>query len=837
MRSSSILCGFLLAACSLASAIAAPPPAASAPDQRLITNNIAEAIAAAKETMRADPNKAAALAKQAETRLRQLPLTADRRIALAEAEWLQGEAFLRLNNPDRAAPFIDRGLGALTTVKSQLKLRGDLLMTRGGVRTVKANVSGALADYQSAHNIYRQLRETRSQAIALQLIASLYREADDFETAMKYDSQSADIYKGDYGFDIATLNNRGNYFVKNGRFAEAENQYKKALAVARKIKNEYLQALYMRNIARTQLKAGNLSAAQLTVATTVRFAKSQNDQVALSQILAISAQLSLQQGHFQAAATQILSAFQGVNLTETSLSYRDAHETAYKVFSKIGRADLALGHLEALKRLDDKTAKLAASTNTALMAARFDDANKDAKIATLKANEAMQSAAFEKARTRQQRTIFVGIVLASLVGVGMLIFGLITIRRSRNEVRAANVDLAATNTALEKALAAKTEFLATTSHEIRTPLNGILGMTQVMLADQGLAAATRDRLTVVHGAGVTMRALVDDILDVAKMETGNLTLENISLDLPATLREVSRLWDDQARARGIGFVVDLTDSPVMIMGDPARLRQIVFNLLSNALKFTSSGTVTLKAAVADDQRLCISVSDTGIGIPADKLEIIFESFRQVDAGTTRQFGGTGLGLSICRNLARAMGGEVSVASTPGNGSTFAVSLPLTLALAAEAESTGQAAGPSLLIVDRNPISRSMLRALLAPRAGEVEFAGSADEAVRLIAEHSPRHVLVDDATVRAADDMDAALTLIGAAASAKGAQLALLWSGTDAAERDRVDALSIGQLIAKPISGKDLIEALYSQDFQTVNGLKQPDTGSIAPPSLVSRAA
>jgi len=301
---------------------------------------------------------------------------------------------------------------------------------------------------------------------------------------------------------------------------------------------------------------------------------------------------------------------------------------------------------------------MAASTNTALMAARFDDANKHAKIAKRKAKAAIQSAADEKSWAQQQRTVFAGIMLASLVGVAMLVYGLVTIRRSRNELRATNIDLAATNSALEKALAAKTEFLATTSHEIRTPLNGILGMTQVMLADKNLAPATRDRLTVVHGAGITMRALVDDILDVAKMETGNLTVEEVPLDLRETLGEVSRLWEGQAVARGIRFQVDLEECPVMIEGDAARLRQIVFNLLSNALKFTAEGMVTLGARETDDGRLRIAVSDTGIGIPADKLNVIFDSFKQVDAGTTRKFGGTGLGLAIVRDVAELYGGQV-----------------------------------------------------------------------------------------------------------------------------------------------------------------------------------
>lgn len=791
----------------------------------------------AKEAMRTDPAKAASLSKEAEEQIKKLPVNESTAVMLAETDWLQGEASLRLNESDHAAVVIERGLVVLSKIPKQIKLRGDLMLARGGLRTLQANVSGALADYQTAHNIFRELGETRSQAIALQQIASLYREADDFETAMKYDSQSAEIYKGDAGLEVSNFNNRGNYLVQNGRYAEAIAEYRRGLAIVRKLKSVAQQTFFLRNIARTQLKANQLDEADKTIALGLRLTSKGEGKARLDQMLAIAAQAALQRGQLGKAAGLVSHTFTGVNLAETSLSFRDAHETAYLTYSKMGRAALALVHLEALKRLDDQTAKLAASTNTALMAARFDDANKDAKIAMLKASEAMQSVAFEKARARQQRIVFIGIVLASSVGVAMLIFGLVTIRRSRNEVRAANVNLGASNVALEKALAAKTEFLATTSHEIRTPLNGILGMTQVMLADQELAPATRDRLSVVQGAGLTMRALVDDILDVAKMETGNLTLEAVPMDLRVTLREVSRLWEEQARARGIAFLVELDRCPAMIVGDAVRVRQIVFNLLSNALKFTSEGSVTLRAEATEDGRLAIAVSDTGIGIPADKLDVIFESFRQVDAGTTRKFGGTGLGLSICRNLARAMDGEVQVTSVAGEGSTFAVSLPLILA-EVTADDGGEMPGPALLIVDRNPISRSMLRALLAPRAGEVAFAASADEAVRLISAQAPKQVLIDDATIRAEPDMDRALRLVAAVALVKGTQAALLWPSPDDAERARLESTGLALVIAKPIGGDALVELLYPLSGQ-LPGQYGSDQGSDAAVTqcLVSRSA
>jgi CheY-like chemotaxis protein/anti-sigma regulatory factor (Ser/Thr protein kinase) len=352
-------------------------------------------------------------------------------------------------------------------------------------------------------------------------------------------------------------------------------------------------------------------------------------------------------------------------------------------------------------------------------------------------------------------------------------------------------------------------------------LNGILGMTQVMLADRTLSEPMRDRIGVVHGAGVTMRALVDDILDVAKMETGNMTIERVPFDLKATLRDVTRMWEEQAKGRSIGFALDLDAAPDWIEGDAARLRQIIFNLVSNALKFTQAGSVTVRAEAAG-ALLAITVTDTGIGIPADKYEMIFESFRQVDAGTTRKFGGTGLGLAICRNLARAMGGDVRVGSQPGTGSCFTLELPLVLASAVEALTPDADAKGALLIVDRSPITRSMLRTILAPRAGTIVFAASVEEAVERLQAGGIGQVLIDDATVRAMGDVDSALGSIAAAAAS--ARTVLLWATPDAAQRDSLLASKVDVMVAKPIAGAALADILYPLD-------------DAAPDTFVSRAA
>ncbi|MEG3174955.1 ATP-binding protein [Sphingomonas sp. RB3P16] len=757
--------------------------------------------------MLVDPARAIVQAKAAE-RLTARMTGRAKIIAIATAQWLQGEAYVQLNDPASAAPLIDHAIGLISTGGPPTKLYGDLLLSRGGLKTAKADVAGALAAYQQAHDVFRDVGEVRSRAIAMIMIGVLYQEAGDHDNALKYFAKSLDIYQGDPQIAFSVYSNRGVSLQELHRIPEAQIEFRKALAIAGTLKSPLLASRTLRNIARGQLIEGQLDDADRSVARGLAVLGGEQGVSSRNHFVVLAAWSARLRGNLSQAENLIEHALVKVDRDSPTLEMREAHQTAYDIFKQAGNDAQALVHLEALKQLDDKTSKLAASANTALAAARFDFASQELNIEKLKRAELQRNIADAKLRAQTQLTIFGGLAVATLIIVAMLAVGLITIFRSRNEVRAANVDLGTTNAALAKALAAKTEFLATTSHEIRTPLNGILGMTQVMLADATLEAKLRDRIGVVHGAGITMRALVDDILDVAKMETGNLTIEQAPFDLTAMLRDVSRLWEEQARAKGLTFVLDLDACPGFIVGDAARLRQIAFNLLSNALKFTASGSLTLRAT-ANETTLSIAVCDSGIGIPPDKLGLIFESFRQVDAGTTRQFGGTGLGLAICQNLARAMDGDVVVASAIGQGSTFTLEVPLVLATRPEALVPETAIMPrALLILDRNPISRSMLRAVLEPRAGAVVFAGTPDEVLALIAEGGVARMLIDQATISATADVDAALAVLGA--SAVGS--ALLWASPTEDDLARFAAAGIDQVIAKPIAGVALAALLFDRD-------------------------
>ena len=691
----------------------------------------------------------------------------------------------------------------------------DMLLSQGGLDAIRGNVASSLRAYQSAYRIFEILKETRSQAVALVYIAALYSDGRDYDTALRYTAQAAEVHSGDPDLLNAIRNNRGVIFNDTGRYREAETEFNEALALAERLDRPLLQSQMWRNLARTRLQVGDVESAERAIARALSLAQGSEGATWRAQLLAVSATAALQRGAPERAARLIADSLSGIDPTKTTLPYREAHDTAYRVFRKLGRWEQALVHLAAFKRLDDESTKLATTASTALMGARFDFANQELRIAKLRADELRREATVQQARAKSDRNIFIVTSTATAWVILLLAAALFTIRRSRDKVRGANDDLAITNAALGKALAAKTEFLATTSHEIRTPLNGILGMTQVMLADSALPAATRDRLSVVHGAGTTMRALVDDILDVAKMETGKLVIDATPFDLAAMLREAAVMWDEQARGRGLDFTLRLDGAPRMMLGDAARVRQIVFNLLSNALKFTERGGVELVADTsADRNEVIISIRDTGIGVPADQQAAIFESFRQADTSTTRRFGGTGLGLAICRNLAEMMGGGIAMESRPGQGAAFTVTLPL-VEVEAPTECVEIGDTATLLVVEANPITRGMWRSLLTPHVGAPAFARSTAEVAVALERDGIRHVLIN---YDGAGEVEMAIR----AARAAGASVTLLLPTARQAERASLLVVGADRVLLKPIKGGQLIEAMF---------------GSLADTALVSRAA
>ncbi|MFV0622724.1 ATP-binding protein [Sphingomonas sp. ac-8] len=774
-----------------------------------------------------DPRHALALSNDVEKRA--LRTASVDPLVVMTARWVQADALSRLNQDTGASRrLLERVTRQMAKLPPPAAFRGQVLLTRGDLNAADGKVSAALADYQGAYRAFAQGPDLRSEARVLIRLASLYREGGDFAGAQRYFNQAREIFSDDPILSSATYNGLGNVLTEMGRFQEASVAFTKALEFSPR-DSKGVRARILANLARAQLNAKQVAAASESISQATDLARAARNAELDSQIDSVAARVALEQGRVGQARTLIERSFDGVPLAETTLAMRDNHLVAAQIYRRAGEPGKAVAHLFALRRLDEQALEIATSAKAALMGARFDFQNQELRIARLKAEELRRNVAFERARARFERILFGGIAAAVALLVGLLTFGIVTLRRSRNETRAVNIDLGITNVALEKALATKTEFLATTSHEIRTPLNGILGMTQVMLADPGLAPATRERIDIVHGAGMRMRGLVDDILDVAKMENGNFTVDRTTVDLSATLRDATRLWEEQAHGRGMTFALECRDVPRWIESDPTRLRQIVFNLLSNALKFTHQGGVGVRVSAdgeGAERRLSIAVWDTGIGIPADKHAQIFESFRQVDAGTTRHYGGTGLGLTICRNLAEALGGDIRVDSVAGEGATFIVDLPLVeVAPPAEDEAAG-GSGAGMLVLDRNPIVRGMLKALFAPHAPDLRFATTVDQALAELARGGVIRVLADAAALDGEGDLRSRTAPLAAAAKAAGATSAILWPDLDAATRATLLAAGFDLVIAKPVSGARLVETLFATS-----------RGTPGDSPLVSRAA
>jgi len=276
--------------------------------------------------------------------------------------------------------------------------------------------------------------------------------------------------------------------------------------------------------------------------------------------------------------------------------------------------------------------------------------------------------------------------------------------------------------AAEDANHAKSKFLATMSHEIRTPLNGVLGMAQAMAADE-LSPVQRERLDVVRQSGQGLLAILNDILDISKIEAGKLELEQIQFSLSEVLIGCHAAFTPIAERNGLSFNLAIDpDARGIYEGDPTRVRQICYNLISNAVKFTESGEVKVSIKKNEDG-ICLSVRDTGIGLSPEQVSKLFEKFAQADASTTRRFGGTGLGLSIVQHLIKAMGGDISVESTPGQGSTFIVTLPMPRISDEPQARTPQVDQPSLaldlstanfrvLVAEDNSVNQLVIKTIL-----------------------------------------------------------------------------------------------------------------------------
>lgn len=357
---------------------------------------------------------------------------------------------------------------------------------------------------------------------------------------------------------------------------------------------------------------------------------------------------------------------------------------------------------------------------------------------------------------------------------------------------------------------AKSDFLANMTHEIRTPLNGVLGGTS-LLEDTSLSQQQKEYVRIVKASADSLLTLVNDILDFSKIEARKLELEKIEFELLQSVEDICQILSHPAKKKGLSLNYTMgSDLPKVVIGDPTRIRQILLNLVNNAIKFTSKGQIEIRVAL-DGDKILFQVIDTGVGIPEGSLEKMFKAFSQLDASTTRKYGGTGLGLSICRELVSLMGGEIGVESVEGKGSTFWFKVPLPRSTKESVNTSHREVRTSeplkILVAEDNSVNQMIFKVMLEKMGHMVHLVTNGREALDALSVGHYNLVLMD-CQMPEMDGYEATRQIRSSGASWADTYVIAITANAMSGDRAQCLAAGMNDYIPKPIKKEQLSEVL-----------------------------
>ncbi len=756
-------------------------------------------------------------------------------------------------DPAKAHSYILTALELATDLGNK-SLEEQLYNFMGRGYEAKGNYSLAIEYYLKSLSVLKQENAFGGQIFCLNDIGNCYYAIEKFDKALEYYQQGIALAKQHPDQKMAyavSLNNQGLVLYQNKEYYKALENHKQAYQYRIESKEPSTWAHSCITIGNDYTKLGVVDSAEFYYAEAYRFCSIDRDSIQLAKVWRLQGEMYASFNKFQKsdstlqlAANYFISNKAYMPLAKMYLSLADISiekkqypkaESFYKKvieFASLGETDAILGHAyEGLIKLYNQSGqggrvidyyqKLLVLKDTLLtsqMHQAFELASSQDEI--FKLDNQIAEAKLSKSKTdgllKVQESKLNAFVVISIIGVvfALLLIALIIYLRFQNrKLKVATIDA-------QSALKAKSDFFSNMSHEIRTPMNGIVGFSELLLSEK-LSEKEREFAQSIKFSADNLMVIINDILDLSKIDSGKLNLEITDFNLHELIREISRNYQIQSKAKGLHFDLEMEKTiPVIIKGDTVRIFQILGNLLNNALKFTNEGTILFKIYMsADKQKLFFSIKDTGIGISADKQKYIFEKFTQAEENITRIFGGSGLGLAIAKKMAELMGGDISLESKTAQGSEFtfyitnfaseksnvvSIDTPLSTPDKSKLVTMHPAKQLKVLSVDDNSVNQKIVTLFMKSAGYEVDLAMNGFEALEKLELNDYAIILMDFHM----PEMDGFETTrrIRKHDNKQKATLKIIGLSADVFENSRIMAMDAGMdaILHKPIKKEDL---------------------------------